>query len=232
MRLGARCVGSDVDLTTRVGRERVVRLCRDEDQTVWIAVRPHAEVDPVEFYGEVGKLVLDVPIVLLGSSAVYGENAHASETDELRPVTPYGEGKRIEEESFRVQNAKVIRIFDSYGGDRGVVADFRASLAAGRKLALAPHVLLDFMHLDDCVEAIVALERVECGVVNLGTGRGTALSALAAWIAKDPSIAFDVISSERASAVADVTKLEGFLGADRIRSWWTRFLEDTNGRQS
>lgn len=176
--------------------------------------------------------------VYTSTSEVYGAPATCPvrEDDPARPASPYGSSKLSGEQSCRIMHQAfglptvVLRLFNIYGLD----ADGRErptveTLFLKRLLQDKPPVInanpktaKDFVHVKDVTRAILlAIESKEAAgeVVNIGTGKSTSLSDLAALAARiagkdlkpeiqpaaDPHAAPSVVQ-------ADIRKAENLLG--------------------
>ena len=198
-----------------------------------------------------------VPAVLASSAAVYdgagrghdSAPAPLSEDGPCEPASPYGRSKLRAEESALSSGAMAVclRYFNVYSpspsypaGGTGVVAQFAASLSAGRPPVIfgAGTQVRDYVHLDDVVDATVrAVKWAAAGdgggqrssgsppVFNIGTGRGTALLDLARTMARfarpsrplDPEFA-PPVPGDAAHSVADTRRACRVLGWEhRIR---------------
>ena len=136
--------------------------------------------------------------------AIYGnkEKGIAYESDELKPSTPYGAGKKLTEEILRYYydrcgiSACVLRIGNVYGSlkirskAQGVVDVFVQNALLGEKITLwgnAERTIRDYVFLGDVASAVVdVLEKKPEGftVYNVGSGIGTSLSQIIAYIEK------------------------------------------------
>jgi UDP-glucose 4-epimerase len=127
--------------------------------------------------------------------AVYGEPRYlpVDEDHPIEPVSPYGLSKYVVEQYVRLFAALsgmryvILRYPNVYGprqdplGEAGVVAIFAARMLAGRPVCIygSGEQERDFLHVRDCARAnVLALERGECCVLNLGTAQGTSINAL------------------------------------------------------
>lgn len=134
-------------------------------------------------------------IVLVSSAHVYG-SPRKTPTDERQPVdprTPYGASKAACEalgsayrESYGL-DIVAVRPFNVYGPGQAagfLVPDIFNQLAAGPSLALGdPEPVRDFVHVDDAVRffrAVLAKPTAPAKVLNLGSGQGHSIRAVAA----------------------------------------------------
>jgi UDP-glucose 4-epimerase len=133
----------------------------------------------------------DVGFTYISSGgAVYGNPPHvrATETDPLRPVSTYGVS-RLAGETYAQMYAttfgiptQVVRCSNVYGPGQshsrlqGAVAVFLNRVAAGLTISIVGNgtSIRDYVHIGDVGSAVARLvfSRVDCGVVNLGSGSG------------------------------------------------------------
>jgi len=235
--LGIDAIGSQTDLTTVEGREEILSRINSES-IVWVALRPKPWVDPELFYVRTATLAPLLAarrcrVVLLSSSAVYGENECAGENDPLCPTTPYGFGKLAEEAIFMAafgsMGLLVLRVFDTFGPDSaGVVKALRKAAFAAVRPRLSPQLTMDFLHVDDASQLIQTavvwwLRDNSTTILNIGSGIGHNLQEV--WELLDGG-GFDEEPQGRPSCVADVARLSGIVGsstlsmmADRLKSF-------------
>jgi len=133
--------------------------------------------------------------VFTSSREVYGDTAAlpVSETAPLRPKNAYGMSKVAGEMccamSTRAPEVVILRLANVYGPrDSGrVIPLFIGNALSGRPLVLyGGKQTIDFVHIEDAVDALLAAafgEHVACPV-NIGSGTGTTIAELAAWILK------------------------------------------------
>jgi UDP-glucose 4-epimerase len=134
-------------------------------------------------------------VVFTSSREVYGDTAAlpVSETAPLRPKNAYGMSKVAGEMccamSTRAPEVVILRLANVYGPrDSGrVIPLFIDNALSGRPLVLyGGKQTIDFVHVDDAVDALLAAafgEHVACPV-NVGSGTGTTIAELAERILK------------------------------------------------
>lgn len=156
-------------------------------------------------------------LVAVSSAAVYGagHDGVIAETAALRPYSPYGHHKHIMEELCRYYgdsygaSIAIARLFSVYGA--GLKKQLLWDLCA--QLERAPsHVSLggtgeelrDWSHVTDVVRALAEIGQLaspEVPTVNVGTGQGTSVAAIARQLiahwsgtADEPALAFSGVS--------------------------------------
>jgi UDP-glucose 4-epimerase len=125
--------------------------------------------------------------------AIYGEvERPAAETEERRPVSPYGIAKLAAEEYLRGWNRihgtrhVVLRFANVFGPrqdsglEGGVVSIFLERMAKGEPTAIYGdgEQARDFVYVDDVVRALQAAAGRDGGVFNVGTGEETTVNRL------------------------------------------------------
>lgn len=132
--------------------------------------------------------------------AIYGDGVERPTTEDAlrQPTSPYGIAKLAFEEYLRVLGGlhdltvTVLRYGNIYGprqiveGEAGVIAIFTKSLLAGQRPVIygTGDNRRDYLFVDDCVRAnILATDRGEAGIFNLGTGRETTVREIYALVA-------------------------------------------------
>jgi UDP-glucose 4-epimerase len=125
--------------------------------------------------------------------AIYGDvERPAPETDERRPVSPYGIAKLAGEEYLlgwnRIHGSRhsVLRFANVYGPrqdsglEGGVVAIFLERMAAGQPTAIYGDggQTRDFVYVGDVVDALLAVAAAPGGPYNVGTGEETSVTQL------------------------------------------------------
>ncbi len=125
--------------------------------------------------------------------AIYGEcDEPATETDERRPLAPYGAAKLAGEEYLLTyqrlyeMNNVVLRFGNVFGprqdphGEAGVVAIFLGRLRDGETCRISGDGTQerDYVYVGDVVRAALAAVEVAGGVFNVGTGRATSVLEL------------------------------------------------------
>jgi nucleoside-diphosphate-sugar epimerase len=167
--------------------------------------------------------------VYAGSSSSYGDGAVPFREEQIpRPLTPYATSKHMGETyvmSSRLDHA-VFRFFNVYGpGDppgryRNAIPNmFKALDTAGSIRVFGRDATRDFTYVDDVVSFLREATRARGQVVNVGTGRETAIVDLARRMLRLQRVASDRLSIEplrqwdRVSRrCADVTRLEELFG--------------------
>jgi nucleoside-diphosphate-sugar epimerase len=180
-----------------------------------------------------------VPLIFTSSREVYGnldicpvpeEAAHAANAE-----SPYGAGKLGTETmltayrrcyGLRYMVLRLSNVYGRYDSDierlPRVVPLFIAQIARGVPVTVyGRDKVLDFTHVDDCVDGIVAAIEWLCDggtsqTVNVATGRGEALLDLARYIADELGREAEIIISESRPGevthyVADVTRAAALL---------------------
>jgi UDP-glucose 4-epimerase len=179
--------------------------------------------------------------------AIYGDvERPAPETDERRPVSPYGIAKLAGEEYLlgwnRIHGSRhsVLRFANVYGPrqdsglEGGVVAIFLERMAAGQPTAVYGDggQTRDFVYVGDVVAALLAVAAAPGGPYNVGTGEETSVSQLhelcraVSGVGQLPSYEEARLGDARRS-VLDVSLIERELGwrprvslEDGLRRTW------------
>ncbi|MGE5594438.1 MAG: NAD-dependent epimerase/dehydratase family protein [Hyphomicrobiales bacterium] len=171
-------------------------------------------------------------LVFSSSREVYGEPERlpVSEDTPLLAKNPYGASKVAGEAYCRTWHhatpldAYVLRFANVYGpGDSGrVIPLWTAAALAGEPLRLfGGGQVLDFVHVDIAVEALLRAGDAENrGPVNVGTGVGTGLPALAERILELTGRRSELVvepprGPEVVRFVADVRRMQAVLGIAR-----------------
>jgi UDP-glucose 4-epimerase len=184
--------------------------------------------------------------------AIYGEcEQPALESDERRPLAPYGASKLAGEEYLLTYNrlhgmANVaLRFGNVYGprqdphGEAGVVAIFFGLLKEEKQCRIFGDggQQRDYVYVGDVVRALTAAPGATGGVFNVGTGRATSvleLYALCSEIAGSnaPPAHEPERAGELARSVLDPAKAERELGwhaeidlRDGLRATWQSIVE-------
>jgi len=127
--------------------------------------------------------------------AIYGEGRYlpARETHPINPEVPYGISKWMVEKYLNLYQKIygldyiVLRYGNVYGprqdpfGEAGVVAIFINALLKGRQPAIFGdgEQVRDFVYVDDIVKAnLLAMEKGEGEIFNIGTGNATSVNSL------------------------------------------------------
>ncbi|MFB6301604.1 MAG: NAD-dependent epimerase/dehydratase family protein [Haloferacaceae archaeon] len=136
-------------------------------------------------------------LLFASSREVYGEQdrvrSHESDAGVRSPVNPYGASKVAGEamataydECYDVRTASLrfSNVYGRYDASDRVVPTFVARARRGEDLTVyGDDKVLDFLHVDDCVDAVVAaLEAfgtVHGTALNVGAGRGRSIVELA-----------------------------------------------------
>ena len=181
---------------------------------------------------------VDCRLIHLGSAAEYGvvpEGDSVPEDHPPRPVSGYGMSKLAGTELVLAARrdgrpASVLRIFNPIGPGTPetllpgrLVSAVRASAATGERARLGPlHGYRDFVDVRDVAAAVAAAATATGplpGVLNVGSGRATALrdlAAMAAALAGVPVPAEEGSGSARSGTVtwqrADITAAGSALG--------------------
>ncbi len=171
-------------------------------------------------------------VLLASTGLVYG--AHGAtprrETDPLAPGSDYARSKRDAEEWIEAWAGRgdgcgeVLRFANVYGPDSGpdtVVGKALAQARAGGPIALRdPRPVRDFLWIDDAAEALVRLLAADPGPgfhrVNVGSGQGRSIGAMAAALAQAAGVTVappgEPPADEAPTLVLDVGRLRARTG--------------------
>lgn len=136
--------------------------------------------------------------------AIYGNknSGLAYENDALRPITPYGVGKKLTEEILRYYYERcnicscILRIGNVYGSPRirnkaqGVIDVFAQNALRDETITIwgnAIDSVRDYIYLEDVAEAVVDISQKgfnELKIYNVGTGIGTNLAQIIRSLSK------------------------------------------------
>lgn len=174
-------------------------------------------------------------IVFISSGGtVYGEAQQTliTEAHPLHPVGAYGASKLIAERylSAMAQHAGVehviLRPSNVYGRDQahdqpqGVVEHWLRAALRGQDGATwnSLDTERDYLHIDDLLTALdlAVWAPVQHGVLNVGTGKGTTLAALASLVGETAGHPFRVVEQPMPQAAVR----RNVLDAGRIRACW------------
>lgn len=165
----------------------------------------------------------DVYSIVFPSSGgtIYGniEYGKARETDELKPVTPYGVGKKICEDVLRFYSLQgfsvlILRVGNVYGTPmirtkaQGVIDVFIQKALKGEKITVWGNALSDvrdYIFLDDfskAVSSIVAHEINGIEIYNLSSGEETTLAQIVDIINKELVLDLSFTDGSNTSATA------------------------------
>ena len=171
---------------------------------------------------------------LSSGGTVYGnpKRVPAREDDPAEPISSYGVS-RLAGELYAAMYAhtygfpvQIFRLSNVYGPgqspdrSQGAVAVFIHRIAAGLPLQIVGDgsAMRDYVHVADVAEAVtrVVAEDLDVGTVNVGSGRGHTVLAVARQVGEiigaQPLLDFlPARSHDVASIVLDVTKLTSFL---------------------
>jgi UDP-glucose 4-epimerase len=184
---------------------------------------------------ETMRSVGEVSLTYISSGgAVYGNPVHAlaTETDPVRPVSAYGVS-RLAGEAYSQMYAttfgiptQVVRCANVYGPGQshsrpqGAVAVFLNRVAAGLPISVVGNgtSIRDYVHIDDVTSALarLVLDRVDCGVVNLGSGIGHTvvqlLEVVSEAVGRSPVVEFVPRRPHDVDAIVlDVSKLRSLI---------------------
>lgn len=131
-------------------------------------------------------------IFLSSGGTVYGENlGYPSKVGhELHPICTYGIQKKIIEEYIQYYSANtkldgcIARISNPYGvmeqikRTQGIIPIFLKCLQDGQGITLFGDTVRDYIHIDDVVDALVAIKEYQGKekIFNVGSGQGVRLS--------------------------------------------------------
>ena len=130
-------------------------------------------------------------IIYASSREVYGDARYLPVDEEhpLNPKNPYGASKLAVEQIMRAMAATydmryaIIRLANVYGrGDFSrVIPTFLHNIKEGMDLVIygSPSKIIDFIHVNDVVDALIACLNVDEQIMNIGSGVGTTLRELA-----------------------------------------------------
>jgi len=134
-------------------------------------------------------------IYISTGGAVYGEPEYlpADEAHPIRPLDPYGASKAAFEHYLPLYQANhgisftVLRYANVYGprqdpfGEAGVIAIFSGQMLRGEQAVIngSGEQERDFVYVGDVAQAnILALDRGDGGIYNIGTGVGTSINEI------------------------------------------------------
>ena len=130
-------------------------------------------------------------IIYASSREVYGDAQYLPVDEEhpLNPKNPYGASKLAGENMMRAMAATydmryaIIRLANVYGrGDFSrVIPTFSRNIKEGKDLVIygSPSKIIDFIHVSDVVDALIACLDVDKQTLNIGSGIGATLGELA-----------------------------------------------------
>ncbi|MGA7988906.1 MAG: NAD-dependent epimerase/dehydratase family protein [Candidatus Dormiibacterota bacterium] len=183
--------------------------------------------------------------------AVYGNPIHtlATEADIPRPVSSYGVSRFAGEVYSQMYaatfgiTAQIVRCANVYGPGQsharpqGAVAVFLHRIAAGLTISVVGNgrSVRDYVYIADVTTALarLVLDRVDCGVVNLGSGVGHTVTELLAVVSntvgRAPVVEFAPRRSHDVDAIVlDISKLRSLIPyeptalEDGVRATWER----------
>ncbi len=131
-------------------------------------------------------------LILASSAVVYGDqSAEPHRPDEVVPPPRgrYAEAKLACEAPFVREGGLVLRLGNVYGPGMArdsVVAEIAAQIpGSGPVVVRNAGPVRDFVWIDDVIGAFVtAVRQLTAGILNIGSGRGTSIAALAATALK------------------------------------------------
>ncbi len=199
---------------------------------------------------ETARKVPDISVTYVSSGgAIYGNPAAtiAVETDPPLPVSAYGVS-RLAGEVYSQMYARtfgfptrVVRCANVYGpgqsssGSQGAVAVFLHRVDHGLPVAIVGDgsAIRDYVHVDDVAAAIskLVLHRVDCGIVNVGSGSGHSvlelLEIVSAAVGRAPVVEFVPRRPYDVNAIVlDISKLRALISyeatsiGDGVRMTW------------
>jgi UDP-glucose 4-epimerase len=186
---------------------------------------------------------------------VYGNasNGPATELDSARPISAYGVSRLAGEAYSQMYAAtygvttQVVRCANAYGPGQshsrpqGAVAVFLSRVAAGLTISIVGNgsAVRDFVHIDDVASAVAQLvmDRVDCGVVNLGSGSGWSvidlLTVVSETVGRSPIVEFLHRRPYDVDAIVlDIAKLRSLISyepmalVDGVHSTWAALNPD------
>ncbi len=161
-------------------------------------------------------------IINASSSSVYGNVKYLpfDESHPLTPISPYGVSKLVAEHYCQVfseiYGIKIIsfRLFTVYGP--GIRPDLAISIFTQRALRNETVEIFgdgtktrDFTHIDDVVEAnLIAMEKADSGIYNIGSGSRISIDELAEKIIKITGASSRIVHTKPQRGDADHTWAE------------------------
>jgi nucleoside-diphosphate-sugar epimerase len=165
-------------------------LTADYDARPFDTVEAHASL-----VSELARAAGFTRLVYLSSTRLYDGQAAAEVHEDapliLDPADPrrvydlskaLGENITLTRTGGRGAVARLSNVFDWTEGSPGFLSDWLAQAACERALTLqsSPHVRRDYIHLDDVVDALLALAAAEApGIVNVASGELTSNGEIA-----------------------------------------------------
>jgi UDP-glucose 4-epimerase len=198
----------------------------------------------------------DVSLTYISSGgAVYGNPTRtlATEADAPRPVSTYGVSRLAGEVYSQMYAAtfgittQVVRCANVYGPGQshsrpqGAVAVFLNRVAAGLTISIFGNgtSIRDYVYIDDVTSVLarLVLNRVDCGVVNLGSGAGHSvvdlLEVVSRTIGRSPVVEFVPRRPHDVDAIVlDISKLRSLIPyepatlEDGVRATWETLNAD------
>ncbi|HEY3696551.1 NAD(P)-dependent oxidoreductase [Phenylobacterium sp.] len=171
--------------------------------------------------------------IYLSSTRLYDGGAAAEPVREdaplmLRPAEPrhiydlskaLGENIALTRMDGRGAAARLSNVFGWNDGDPGFLSEWLARARTGRTLELesSPHVARDYIHLDDVVDALIAMSEAQSpGIVNVASGELVTNAALAeVFAAEGWTISFRGDADPPPPPCADVGRLRALGVAPR-----------------
>ena len=221
-------VGRDIDIIFHLAAVSRVLESIDEPRRCF-DVNVNATCNVVELARRLG-----CKLVFGSSREVYGDAQYFPVCEEhtLSPKNPYGASKLAAEiiirsmsETYGIQST-IIRLANVYGrGDfKRVIPTYTHNIKNGNDLTIygSPSKTIDFVHVDDVVDAFIACcnGATDNEILNIGSGRGTTLETLAnMFISKDTNgrsrsskIVYSMgNAAEVDNFIADITKAKKVL---------------------
>jgi UDP-glucose 4-epimerase len=186
---------------------------------------------------------------------VYGNpvNGLATETDPARPISTYGVSRLAGEEYSQMYATtygtptQIVRCANVYGPGQshsrpqGVVAVFLSRVPAGLTISIVGNgtAIRDYVHINDVASVLaqLVLKRVDCGVVNLGSGSGHSvidvLGVVSETVGRSPVVEFLPRRSHDVDAIVlDISRLRSFIRyepmtlVDGVRATWEALNAD------
>jgi len=168
-------------------------------------------------------------IYISTGGAVYGEPEYlpADEAHRVQPLDPYGASKAAFEHYLPLYQANygipftVLRYANVYGprqdplGEAGVVAIFAGQMLRGEQAVIngSGEQERDFVYVGDVAQAnILALDRGDGGVYNIGTGTGTSINEIFARL--KAATAYERAAVHGPPKAGEVFKV--YLNVDRV----------------
>ncbi|MDI6886349.1 MAG: SDR family NAD(P)-dependent oxidoreductase [archaeon] len=190
-------------------------------------------------------------IIYTSSREVYGDAQYLPVDEEhpLNPKNPYGASKLTAEHIIRAMAATyemqyvIIRLANVYGkGDFSrVIPTFLHNIKESKDLVIygSPSKIIDFIHVNDAVNALIACLDVNAQIMNIGSGVGTTLGELAnIFVAFNPLTKLRIVEGNACEVdrfIADIEKAKNhikFKPTINLRDGIRELVESTLSRNN